>query len=60
MMEILFWLCVTGVIYIYIGYPVMIKLFSIYCQKTVIEGNYEQCPHCEQQTLVENRNLVNE
>ena len=41
MIEIIFWLCVMGVIYIYIGYPVMIKFFSIYCQKTVIEGRCE-------------------
>jgi len=29
-------------------------------EKNVISGNYEQCPHCKKQTLVENRNLINE
>ena len=41
MIEAAYWLCVTAVIYIYAGYPALIKLFSVFPQKTVFEESFE-------------------
>ena len=41
MMEVIFWLCVAGVVYIYIGYPVIIKLLSVGAKNTFNEGVFE-------------------